>query len=63
MREIIIDIHDGTVTIKTQGFKGKSCQEATRELERILGGTAKGAETLTPEYRQAETHATTTTRS
>ena len=28
---------DGSVTIEVNGIKGKSCQDATRELEKRLG--------------------------
>lgn len=39
---------EGAVSIKTTGFTGKSCKDATRELERALGVTSK--ETLLPEF-------------
>ena len=39
---------DGSVSIKTTGFTGSSCREATRELERALG--MSGRESLLPEY-------------
>lgn len=38
----------GSVSIKTLGFSGASCRDATRELERALGIT--GRETLLPEF-------------
>jgi Protein of unknown function (DUF2997) len=39
-REIeVIYNTDGTVTIEALGFEGKSCEEATRELEKVLGDT------------------------
>lgn len=39
MPEIIMDfMPDGTVQVKTQGFKGKKCLEATKALEEALGG-------------------------
>jgi hypothetical protein len=41
---------EGTVSIKTSGFTGSSCKDATRELERALGVT--GREQLLPEYYQ-----------
>lgn len=45
---------EGAVNIKTAGFTGSSCKDATRELERALG--VSGRETLLPEfYRQANT--------
>jgi len=39
---------DGSVSIKTTGFTGSSCREATRELERALG--MSGRESLLPEF-------------
>ena len=39
---------DGSVSIKTTGFTGSSCREATRELERALG--MSGRESLMPEF-------------
>ena len=39
---------DGSTSIKTTGFTGSSCREATRELERALG--MSGRESLLPEY-------------
>jgi hypothetical protein len=44
----------GDVSIKTAGFTGGSCKDATRDLERALG--LAGRETLLPEfYNQAST--------
>jgi hypothetical protein len=39
---------EGSVSIKTTGFNGSSCRDATRDLERTLG--VAGQEHLTPEY-------------
>ena len=39
---------EGSVSMKTTGFTGSSCLEATRELERALG--MSGRESLLPEY-------------
>jgi hypothetical protein len=39
---------EGVVSIKTSGFTGSSCREATRDLERALG--VSGREHLLPEY-------------
>jgi hypothetical protein len=39
---------EGTVSIKTSGFAGGSCRDATRDLERALG--VAGCETLLPEF-------------
>ena len=39
---------EGAVSIKTTGFTGSSCKDATRDLERALG--VAGREHLQPEY-------------
>jgi hypothetical protein len=39
---------EGSVSIKTGGFTGSSCRDATRDLERALG--VSGREHLLPEY-------------
>jgi hypothetical protein len=39
---------EGAVSIKTAGFTGSSCRDATRDLERALG--VSGREHLLPEY-------------
>jgi hypothetical protein len=39
---------DGSVTVKTEGFVGKACQDATKQLEQALGVVAK--ETKNPEF-------------
>jgi hypothetical protein len=45
---------EGAVNIKTAGFTGSSCKDATRDLERALG--VSGRESLLPEfYSQAST--------
>jgi hypothetical protein len=41
---------EGTTSIKTSGFTGGSCRDATRDLERALG--VSGRESLLPEYFQ-----------
>ncbi len=41
---------EGSVSVKTNGFSGSSCRDATRELERALGISSR--ETLLPEYFQ-----------
>ena len=43
---------EGATSIKTSGFTGSSCQDATRDLERALG--VAGRETLLPEYFQQQ---------
>lgn len=44
---------EGTTSIKTSGFIGASCKDATRELERALGVPSR--ETLLPAYYQQTT--------
>ena len=39
---------EGATSIKTTGFTGSSCKDATRDLENALG--VAGCETLQPEY-------------
>ena len=39
---------EGATSIKTSGFSGGSCRDATRELERALG--VSGRESLLPEF-------------
>ena len=47
--EIIVS-PEGGVSIKTAGFTGGSCRDATRDIERALG--VAGTEHLLPEYFQ-----------
>ena len=39
---------EGSVSIKTSGFTGGSCRDATRDMEKALG--LAGREHLLPEY-------------
>jgi len=39
---------EGATSIKTSGFTGSSCRDATRDLERALG--VAGRENLLPEF-------------
>lgn len=39
---------EGATTIKTSGFTGSSCKDATQELERALG--MSGNDRLLPEF-------------
>ena len=39
---------EGATSIKTSGFTGSSCRDATRDLERALGMSSR--ETLLPEF-------------
>jgi hypothetical protein len=43
---------EGATSIKTSGFTGGSCKEATRDLEKALG--VAGRESLLPEYFQQQ---------
>ena len=43
---------EGATSIKTSGFTGGSCKDATRDLERALG--VSGRESLLPEYFQQQ---------
>ena len=43
---------EGAVSLKTNGFSGSSCKDATRDLERALGVASK--ETLLPEFHQQQ---------
>jgi hypothetical protein len=45
---------EGATSIKTTGFTGSSCKDATRDLEKALG--VAGRETLQPEYFQQQSH-------
>jgi hypothetical protein len=45
--EIIVS-PEGATSIKTSGFTGGSCRDATRDLERALG--VSGRESLLPEF-------------
>ena len=45
--QITVDPQGG-VSVKTNGFTGSSCRDATRELERALGISSR--ETLLPEF-------------
>ena len=38
----------GAVSIKTSGFTGSTCRDASREIERALG--VSGRESLLPEF-------------
>jgi len=45
---------EGATSIKTTGFTGSSCKDATRDLEKALG--VAGRESLLPEfYNQTRT--------
>ena len=43
---------EGATSIKTTGFTGSSCKDATRDIERALG--VSGRESLLPEYFQQQ---------
>ena len=48
--QVIID-EDGTVEIEAIGYKGPSCEEATKALEDALGIVTNRA--IKPEYKSA----------
>ena len=46
MEQIIVRISkDGSTTVKTEGFTGRSCHEASAAIERALGVTVHDVET------------------
>lgn len=50
-KRIIVTIApDGATTVKTEGFTGRGCKDASRFLEQALGTV--NAESLTSEYHQ-----------
>lgn len=52
MREIIVNIDkQGNIDYETKGFKGSSCKEAAKFLEKLQGNRK---EKLTPEYYQQD---------
>lgn len=51
MKQIIVTIEeDGKSTVEAQCFKGKTCQDATKEIESALGSVT--ATKIKPEYHQ-----------
>jgi hypothetical protein len=48
--EIVVS-PQGEIRLITRGFTGRSCQDASRQLEQALG--LRVSEQLTPEYHQA----------
>lgn len=51
MKQIEVEIAiDGAVVVKTTGYKGKSCQDATKQLEQALGVVTSDVKTA--EYHQ-----------
>jgi hypothetical protein len=51
MKKIIVTIApDGATSVETQGFKGKACQDATRQIEQALGAVV--SEKKTSEFYQ-----------
>ena len=49
--EVVVDPRGG-IKVRTKGFTGPECREASRFVEQALG--AKLAETLTPEFHQEQ---------
>jgi len=53
MKKVIVRINKGKVTVEAQGYKGESCKDATKPIERALGMTVD--DTPTSEmYEQQE---------
>jgi len=50
MERIVIRSKGGKFTVKTEGFSGPACAEATKGLERLLG--VKVSDAPTPEMYQ-----------
>ena len=48
----IVVTHDGKTTVRTAGFRGSSCREASRFIEQAIGKTQ--SERLTTEFYQTE---------
>jgi hypothetical protein len=42
--EIVVGT-EGDVTVEAKGFKGKSCMDATKQIEKALGVTGKDSKT------------------
>jgi hypothetical protein len=58
--EIVIG-PDGAVTVTTRGFKGATCDDAVKPLEKAFGKPVR--KTRTSEYHQKEAATQKTTRS
>lgn len=53
-KEIIVTIGtDGGAEVQTKGYTGKSCSDASREIEKALGAVT--SDRKTPEYYQQAT--------
>lgn len=48
MKQIEVVIENGRAQVKTQGFEGTACIDATKDLERAMGATTEDVKT--PEY-------------
>jgi len=58
MKEIVVIIKpDGSSSVEAFGFKGTSCKDATKEIEKALGKVA--SDKLKPEYYETERVGTT----
>lgn len=54
MARIIVTIDpEGQATVKAEGYRGKSCQDATKAIRAALG--AQTSERKTPDYYLSET--------
>lgn len=55
MKEIIIEIDtQGNTVVTTKGYRGKSCKDATKQLEAALGEVTQDA--VTADILLTETH-------
>lgn len=52
---VVLNKQTGEVHVETEGFHGASCQDATEQLERLLG-VDRSQEELKPEYYHERQH-------
>jgi len=56
MKKIVVKIHKGEVTVTPEGYKGETCKDATKLIEKALGkvvsdqATTEAFETPPQEY-------------
>jgi hypothetical protein len=55
MERHTLRIKDGSVTVKVEGVKGRSCQDATRKIEEALGKVTSDNPTEEMYERETET--------
>lgn len=54
MKEVTFTIENGQVKIEATGFKGGSCEAATKAFEDILGGAITGKKRKSEFYQQEQ---------